>query len=216
MTEHLIARRSFRTKALAGAGVAGLVVLLSGCSHAGPASTSSSAVPTSSASVTAQHNGADVEFAQMMIVHHQGAIQMGRLAAQRGASADVRALGQRIVAAQAPEIEQMSGWLAAWGAPAPTTATHEGMPGMEVGGMTQSDATGDLTGRSGAEFDRQFLTLMVSHHQGAITMAQTEQRTGSSPAAVALAGAIIAAQTNEIAQMHSMLGQLPSPSSELD
>ena len=216
MTEHLIASRSIRTKALAGAGVASLVVLLSACSQAGPASTSSSAVPTSSAAVTSQHNGADVEFAQMMIVHHQGAIEMGRLAAQHGASADVRALGQRIVAAQGPEIEQMSGWLTAWGAPSPTTATHAGMPGMEVGGMTQSDATGDLAGRSGADFDRHFLTLMVSHHQGAINMAQTEQSSGASPAAVALAGAIITAQTDEIAQMHSMLGQLPSPSSELD
>ncbi|WP_291760724.1 DUF305 domain-containing protein [Cellulomonas sp. 73-145] len=215
MTDRLIARRSSRTRALVAVGVVSLVALLSACSQAAPASPSSM-VSTSTASVSAQHNGADVEFAQMMIVHHQGALQMGQLAAQRGASADVRALGRRIVAAQAPEIEQMSGWLAAWGAPSPTTAAHAGMPGMEVGGMTQSDATGDLAGRSGTELDRQFLTLMVSHHQGAITMAQTEQRTGSSPAAVALAGEIVTAQTDEIARMHTMLGQLPSPSSELD
>jgi len=58
-----------------------------------------------------RHNAADVAFAQRMIVHHQGAIEMADLAPSRAASQQVKDLAVRIKAAQGPEIEQMQGWL---------------------------------------------------------------------------------------------------------
>ncbi|WP_263730537.1 DUF305 domain-containing protein [Cellulomonas sp. SG140] len=165
---------------------------------------------TTSASATSptQHNDADTQFAQMMIVHHQGAIEMGKLATSKGSTPDVRALGQRIVAAQGPEIELMSGWLAQWGAPMPAVSDHSAMPGMEVGGMSQSSATDQLAGSSGTAFDRQFLTLMISHHEGALQMAASEQAQGQNADARKLAAVITTSQTAEIEQMRAMLATL--------
>ena len=67
----------------------------------------------------AQHNAADLTFAQQMIVHHQGAIEMADLAPSRAASQQVKDLAARIKAAQGPEIEQLQGWLTIWAAAMP-------------------------------------------------------------------------------------------------
>ena len=69
-----------------------------------------------------QHNAADLAFAQQMIVHHQGAIEMADLAPSRAASQQVKDLGVRIKAAQGPEIEQMQGWLTTWAAAMPKSS----------------------------------------------------------------------------------------------
>ena len=89
-----------------------------------------------SAASTAAHNDADVMFAQMMIPHHETALDMAKLAARRARSADVKALAARIPAAQGPEITMMRGWLTAWGAAESSGATaHGSMPGQ----MSDSD-----------------------------------------------------------------------------
>ena len=103
----------FRRRATAVLGAVALAASIAACSQ--DVSTPRAGATTSaSATSPTQHNDADTQFAQMMIVHHQGAIEMGKLAASKGSTPDVRALGQRIVAAQGPEIELMSGWLAQW------------------------------------------------------------------------------------------------------
>ena len=193
-----------------GAAVLGTVALAASIAACGRDASTLRAGATTSASATAasRHSDADTQFAQMMIVHHQGAIEMGELAASKGSTPDVRALGQRIVAAQGPEIELMSGWLAQWGVPSPTASDHSAMPGMEVGGMSQSSATDQLAGSSGTAFDRQFLTLMISHHEGALQMAASEQAHGQSADARNLAAAITTSQTAEIEQMRGMLAAL--------
>ena len=197
-------------------------------------STGSPASISASASATATFNDADVAFAQMMIVHHQGAIQMADLAPSRAQNQDVRALAARIKAAQAPEIDQMTSWLTAWGA-APSMmsgSATSGMGGMDMGGMdmggmdmggttsaAESSAmsmpgmmSGDqmqqLESASGAAFDKMFLELMIVHHQGAIEMAETEIADGSNPEAVALAQKIKSDQTAEIAEIQALLQTL--------
>ena len=65
--------------------------------------------------VSSQHNDADTMFAQMMIVHHEGAIEMAEAALTNAGSAEIKALAERISAAQGPEIDQMTSWLQAWG-----------------------------------------------------------------------------------------------------
>ena len=73
-----------------------------------------------------------------------------------------------------------------------------------AGMMTDADMAA-LTKASGAAFDRMFLTMMIKHHEGAITMAKDEQAKGSATPAKTLAGTIITAQTSEISAMRGLL-----------
>lgn len=163
-------------------------------------------------SVTADTpNLADIEFTQMMIVHHQGALEMAQLAVERAQAADVKELAERIEQAQQPEIETMKSWLRAWGAE-PLDAEGS-MPGMDHGSMTDTGEGGmasdpqmlQLQDAQGAEFDTLFLQLMIVHHQGAVAMAQTEVDGGESTEAVTLAQKVIVDQTAEIDLMQGML-----------
>jgi len=193
----------------------------------------SAMMSTPAAGASGEHNAADLTFAQMMIVHHQGAIEMADLATDRAANTQVKDLAARIEAAQGPEIQQMQTWLTAWGAAMTgTTAAStadDGMGGMDHGGMSGMGKEGDmsssaagmsmpgmmsdgqmqqLTDASGAEFDRLFLEMMIMHHQGAIEMANTELAEGSNPEALALAESIKTSQTAEIAEMQQLLQSL--------
>jgi uncharacterized protein (DUF305 family) len=158
----------------------------------------------------AAHNEADAEFAQMMIVHHQGAIEMAQLAVEQASTEEVRALGERIAAAQGPEIDLMSGWLDTWGEEQPDDADMGGMghEGMDMDGMDQSAVMAELSGLTGAEFDRRFLELMIEHHKGAIVMAETERGEGQNSDATGLSQKIIDDQTAEITEMTNLLNSL--------
>ncbi|MGP4017647.1 DUF305 domain-containing protein [Saccharopolyspora sp. 5N708] len=168
------------------------------------------AAPTSAAQPEsgspAAHNAADVTFAQGMIPHHQQAIEMARLAPERAQSEQVKNLAREIEAAQGPEIETLSGWLRDWGV---GESTMPGMDhgGMDHGGMMSDEERQQLDQARGAEFDRQFLSLMIRHHEGAIAMAQTEVSSGQFPAAKQLAQRIIDSQQAEINTMRGLLPQ---------
>ena len=198
---HIMVRRALV------AGAAAVVLLAaSGCGGSGHSGSGSghgsAAVPAGTPSAGVAFNDADVAFAQHMIVHHRQAVEMADLAAERAGSASVKTLAADIKAAQAPEIATMTTWLGTWGAAAPDGhgAGHETMPGM----MSEADMT-KLAGAQGDAFDERFLTMMIAHHEGAITMAQTEVSDGSSPEAKTLAGKITAAQQAEIAAMKTLL-----------
>ncbi|MCX4474645.1 DUF305 domain-containing protein [Micromonospora sp. NBC_01655] len=151
---------------------------------------------------------ADVMFAQMMIPHHRQAVEMAELAAARAADAEVKRLATRITAAQGPEIATMTGWLTSWGRPVPSDGP--GMPGMDhgmPGMMSDADLT-RLAGASGPEFDRQFLAMMIAHHEGAITMANEELAKGTNAEARAMAQQIVTAQRGEIDEMNKILARL--------
>ena len=187
------------------------VIVLTACGGGDSTSDQSSAAGsiTSSTAAVSSHNGADVTFAQMMIAHHQQAIEMADLAADRASNPQVKDLADRIKAAQGPEMTTMTGWLDDWGASASMPGMDHG--DMEMGGMPGSMSSADmdrLMGLSGSEFDRQFLTMMIGHHQGAIDMAETEQADGVNPDAVALAGQIVADQTAQISEMQTLLTQV--------
>ena len=145
-------------------------------------------------------------FAQAMIPHHQQAVAMSdMILAKDGIDAKVTDLATQIKAAQAPEIAQMSGWLAGWGEnPSPSMGMDHDMGG---GMMSQADmdALDQATGKDAA---RLFLTGMITHHKGAITMAQNEVANGQNPEAIALAQKIITDQQAEITTMNQLLTQL--------
>jgi uncharacterized protein (DUF305 family) len=157
------------------------------------------------------HNAADVAFATQMIPHHRQAVQMADLAATRAGAPAVKDLAATIRAAQAPEITQMTGWLAGWAAPVPT---QTGMGEMGAGAMGSTDdgmmSDQDMTSMSaknGTAFDTAFLTGMTAHHQGAIAMARTELASGSNAEAKKLAQSVITSQGTEITQMAALLKQ---------
>jgi uncharacterized protein (DUF305 family) len=156
----------------------------------------------------APHNDADISFVQGMIPHHEQAVEMASLAADRAEDPRVLDLASRIEAAQGPEIEQMTALLSSWGEE-PSAAEHDMDMGSGSGsGMMSEDDMAALEAASGGEFDQMFLSMMVEHHEGAVAMAETEIADGENPEAIALAEAIVAAQEGEIEEMTGILAEL--------
>lgn len=182
--------------------------------------TQSTSAAASSPVASEAHNDADVMFAQHMIPHHQQAVEMSDvLLAKQGIDARVTDLATQIKGAQAPEIAQMQGWLKQWGNPPMPPMPQQGhgdmghgdmgqggMPSMQ-GMVSETDMTA-LRNAQGAEAAKLYLTHMIAHHEGAITMAQDEIKDGQYPAAVEMARTIVKTQQQEIDTMRQILGSL--------
>jgi len=188
-----------------------LGILLSACSNGEQSATDqqSPAAASSTTATSVEHNDADVEFAQMMILHHQGALDMAVLAEGRAQSEPVQDLAARIQVAQQPEIDLMTSWLQTWGEqPAEADDSMGGMDHSgEHTGMADDDQMQQLQD-AGAAFDRMFLEMMIDHHTGAITMSEEYRNRGQNEDALQLADQIIADQTAEIAEMKDLLSEL--------
>ncbi|ALO08165.1 DUF305 domain-containing protein [Streptomyces sp. CS149] len=198
-----------RTAAVAASAAAALV--LAACGGNGDSSAGhdghSKESPSASASASqGQQNAADVAFAKGMIPHHRQAVEMADLAPSRAGSAEVKALAEQIKKAQDPEIKTLSGWLTSWGEEVPAEGamdhSEHGMSGM----MTAEDMD-KLKDSSGKAFDTAFMEMMIKHHEGAVSMAETEKADGSYEPAKKMADAIITSQTAEITQMNELLGK---------
>ena len=151
----------------------------------------------------ADHNDADVAFAQGMIPHHEQAIEMSDLALMQATNTDVKSLAQRIKDAQGPEVDQMKRWLQQWGRP--VSGGHAGHMGS---GMLSHGEMTELMKASGRAFDRMFLQGMIRHHEGAVTMAQEELQKGQHAEAKQLAQRIVDSQRAEINEMQALLQRL--------
>ncbi|NEA66524.1 DUF305 domain-containing protein [Streptomyces sp. SID12488] len=185
------------------AAAAALAVTLTACgSDDGNSDTSTS--NAGSGAKAEDHNAQDVTFAQGMIPHHKGALAMAEEAADKASSAEVKSLAARIEKAQTPEIETMSGWLKTWGKDVPTST--ESMPGMEsMEGMESMPGMDHAA--TGKEFDKNFLTMMIEHHKGAVKMATTEKAKGEYGPATSMADDVIRTQNAEITEMNKLLGK---------
>lgn len=178
------------------------------------ACSSSDSEPAATPAATSVAGSAtDIAFAQSMIPHHEQAVEMAdlALAPESGASPQVQELARQIKAAQDPEIQQMTGWLTAWGAPTAMpggTTDHSGhdMGGMTMSGMMTEEQMSDLMQASGSQFDEMWLEMMIEHHEGAIAMAEQVQ-SSSDPQVTAMAEAIITGQQGEISTMQGLLSQ---------
>jgi uncharacterized protein (DUF305 family) len=146
------------------------------------------------------YNTIDVTFVQMMIVHHQQAIEMAGLAPGRAGDAELRNLAARISAAQGPEIVWLKRWLRDRRlAEADAAHDHSTMPGMQ----TPADLAA-LAGSSGAEFDRRFVAMMTAHHRGAIQMAGDVLGGGSDQPLYEMANELAVEQGSEIRRMEQL------------
>jgi uncharacterized protein (DUF305 family) len=167
------------------------------------------------------HTAADVHFMSGMIPHHAQAVKIAGWAATHGARSDVRILAERIVVAQRDEIALMQTWLRDRGEKVPdANATHLRMmhDGVEhdmlMPGMLTDEELAQLDRARGTEFDRLFLTAMIEHHEGAITMVDQLYRSpgaGQEENVFRFASDVYADQTTEIDRMQKMLATLPPP-----
>lgn len=146
----------------------------------------------------------DVMFSQMMIPHHEQAIELADLALNPAAMASeaVRALATQIKGAQDPEITFMKKWLSDRGQPmnADSSVDHSSM----MKGMLTLEDLDALRTLTGSEFDQAWIASMIAHHEGAIDMAETVQRDGTDAEIAQLAAEIIQAQAAEITTLQAM------------
>jgi uncharacterized protein (DUF305 family) len=161
---------------------------------------------------------ADVDFMTGMIHHHAQALVMSALAPANGASAALLTLTSRITNAQKDEIAIMQRWLRERGRPVPTVDSDGRMSGesggaMAMPGMLSRTQLEELTAATGVEYDRLFLTYMIQHHDGAVTMVHDLFATDGAAQdefVFKIASDIQVDQITEIARMQQMLDGLPS------
>ncbi len=162
------------------------------------------------------HNEADVDFAGDMIQHHAQALEMVDLTLGRDLDPEVAALAEDIRAAQAPEIETMADWLEDWDEPVPATSRdhanahaeeHGGGGAMDedMPGMMSAEQMSALEDASDADFEDLWMQMMIEHHEGAISMAETVLDEGESAKVARLAEDVVDTQQAEVDTMQSLL-----------
>ncbi len=160
---------------------------------------------------------ADVDFMIGMIGHHAQALVMSAWAPEAGASPQIRTLTSRIINAQTDEIAVMQTWLRDRGKPVPEVSPEGHLTGhgehMHMPGMLSAEQMDELSRAKGGEFDRLFLTYMIQHHEGAVTMVHelfASDGAAQDELIFKLASDIQVDQTTEVKRMQDMLEGLPS------
>ena len=156
-------------------------LLLSGCA--------------TSEQANSEFSPSDINFAEMMIPHHEQAIEMSEIAFLNTTNPEILKLANEIKDAQAPEIELMKSWSGV------KSSTHAG---HMMDGMLSEDELNELREAKDADFDSLFLKGMIKHHEGAIKMAQ-DVVASENKVVADLAASIIEAQKLEISMMSGML-----------
>ena len=147
-----------------------------------------------------------------MIGHHSQAVVMAGWASTHGASAAIRRLAERLINGQQDEIVTMQRWLRDRGEE-PTGSAHHS---MTMPGLLTRDQLQQLDRARGAEFDRLFLTFMIQHHRGAVTMVQqlfATPRAAQDETVFKFANDVSVDQSTEIRRMEGMLDAVPATNS---
>jgi len=179
---------------------------------------------TQAAASAKRASPADVDFMSGMIHHHGQAIVMARMAPSHGASESLRILCERIIVSQTDEIRMMQMWLREHGEEAPEpspTGQRMKMGGMEhdmlMPGMLTPDQMKQLDEARNSEWDRLFLTFMIQHHEGALTMVEKLFATyggGVDDLIYKFASDTFADQGSEIGRMQRMLDAMGAGGAE--
>jgi len=177
-------------------------------------------LPPSTRATLPPRSQADVEFMQGMIMHHSQAVEMTALIGSHTENKDLRLLGARISSSQLDEIKFMRRWLAARGER--VSMAKLGMPGMEMPreamalmpGMLTLEQMKALRNAKGAEFDHLFLTGMIQHHNGALTMVKDLFDTAGAGQDAELFNFATDADNSQRAEIRIMQGMLQKKSLE--
>ena len=197
--------------------LAGFALAIAACTPAGTTSGSPSAGSqgntnvdqSMTASPSAEATDLDRAFIDMMVPHHESAIEMAKIAQERAEHQELRDMAVEIVKAQEGEISDLREWRNAWFGSPNTPSMNEMplMPGMEMPGMPgmsggTMDMTADIEELETAEpFDDAFIDAMTEHHESAIEAAMLIRDATALPELKALADSIISSQQAEIDQM---------------
>jgi uncharacterized protein (DUF305 family) len=160
-----------------------------------------------------EHTEADVEFMQMMILHHDQAITMTDWVDERTTDRDIRLLAERMRISQEDELELMAGWLQDRGTPLRDEhGAHGGHADGMMPGMLTDEQLEQLEAADGEEFERLFLEYMIQHHAGALEMVADLWASdgGQEPEIGQFARHVEGDQAIEIARMQSMLAERAS------
>lgn len=152
------------------------------------------------------YNDPDTAFAQGMLGHHIGAVDMAKVQLKYGADAEMLKLAQDIVDAQQAEIEQMQTWIASHPDTSEPTTDTEVMQQAYAQGMDAMHGE-MMLGIADPNPDMAFARGMLPHHIGAVDMAEVQLKYGKDKEMRKLAQAVIDAQQPEIEQMQSWIAQ---------
>jgi uncharacterized protein (DUF305 family) len=181
-----------RTPLVAGTGAP--VIVPGGPGDAGRTARPGENLGESEARITA----ADVRFAEGMIPHHRQALEMAALVRPRSSSPALWKLAERIVAAQRPEIAAMTSWLKSADQAPDEHDDHDDH-------TVTREQMNRLRAARGADFDKLFLSLMISHHEAAVTMAERQIKDGTDRIMLSTAGDVVSGQSIEITRMRREL-----------
>ncbi|MFZ2523524.1 MAG: DUF305 domain-containing protein [Minisyncoccia bacterium] len=161
---------------------------------------------TNSSGTFGMMNNIDAHFIEQMIPHHDGAIEMAKLALQKAKRPEIKTLAQKIISAQEKEVIEMQSWYKSWfGGDVKKGNTYSMMGGMmSQGGMHMVGSQQDTqTLENATDFDKAFIENMISHHQLAIIMAQMLKAGTNRQEMLTLSNNITESQSKEIEQMES-------------
>lgn len=145
----------------------------------------------------ASYTASEQMFAEMMIPHHEQAVEMAELAETRAQNPEVLEIAAKIKAGQEPEIALLQTWIS-------STGGHGSHAGHEMEGMLSDEELQQLEAASGVEFEKLFLQGMIKHHEGALAML-TMLDGSENPEVLELTEQIRSAQEAEIAEMKALL-----------
>lgn len=190
------------------------LVVAAACSSAGPGSPGPTTTPLTGSMEPSSAADLDQAFIDMMVPHHQAAIEMARIAKERATRDELRTLVDEIIGAQDAEISQLREWRQAWfgSSDTPGMDAMPLVPGMDMPGMAgmPMDGTMDMTVdiealRTAEPFDRAFIEAMTVHHESAIAAATIIADSTGREELKQVAAEIVDAQQREIDQMQGWL-----------
>ncbi|MDQ2683206.1 MAG: DUF305 domain-containing protein [Chloroflexota bacterium] len=156
-------------------------------------------------------DSADAGFLRDMSTHHAQAVRMASYAYRVSDDEAIRTLAYDILTTQQGQIGIMTGWLDVWGLSTTSADGPMAWMGHEMSGpmpgMATAEELANLESLTGPELDREFLRLMIAHHEGGVGMAEAGVELGESDQVKDLAGAILETQGGETAYMKQMLAE---------
>lgn len=178
-----------------------LLLVLSACASSEPTPNSSPQSASEHAGHTMPSSSADdlpfdATFIDGMVEHHEGAVSMAETVLVQSERAELREMAEAVIAAQTAEITQMQAWRAAWYPDLPASGGME----MDMGDMS-------ISTDESIPFDQRFLVAMISHHEGALHMAEAALENAEHEEIRTLANEIITTQSIEIEQMRTWLDE---------
>jgi uncharacterized protein (DUF305 family) len=165
----------------------------------------------SAAAATPGPASAEAGFARDMQVHHLQGVDMAMIVRDRSDDPDMRRMAYDMATTQGHQAGQLYGWLAAWGlrqlgSQPMTWMGHSGHGmGAQMPGMATPQQLAELSAASGAEAERVFLELMITHHRGALEMSEAVLERSTHPVVLAFARGVLISQQSEIDLMMTML-----------